>query len=314
MSVPKLYLLASLNVEPRYLDMARLFLRHYDKLGVDKFFLILRGDEESINHFKQFLSYINHLALPWTTSYHSCIRNKYVDVLREEINRECDVNDWLFTVDGDEFFVFPSCKTWKDFYPQLRKHKSQYVISFLLDMIHKDLNWKHTVDESENILEDFCIPTSFSQDIMKVEIQKIPLSLVGIERTRNSNHTIVEDKQHIYRPYPEIIPMRHIRITKTGIEDIKIKCDMYKQDIQTKKKSNLYGKGYKFFRDNKDISKIVLSTNQKITAVSYGTTVVQENKKGRKLKLFHKNGIYGKKAQFREFDLITPIQLDKIGL
>ena len=310
----KLYLLSSINVSEENIPMAKTFAEYYSSLGVDEFFLVLNGTNDEVEEFVEYMDSndMEIIYTPWETPYHANVRDNYVYRMHERLIEIADETDWMLTVDADEFFVFPDKMPWDEFTRELEKEDAQYLISFFLDMTSKDLSlidFEYGMD----IVSTFPIPTLFSQNVMRAEVQKIPLSRVYVGRNRYSCHTIPQPDAKAYKYFSKVIPLRHFRLTKVNVESLASKAEIYSAGQRFNRKAKKYRDGYKFIQDPSRLETIIIDTKSPLTSVSYNHWKPRY-KRGSKMKLYCENSIYGSEVISPEGYNVCDINLSSIGI
>jgi len=308
-----LSLISVVNVQNRVKLFAQKFIEYYKALGVDFFYLILNGSDSDIQTFCDFLtqSQVNFFFYPWIGTYHSNERNAYIRLINNHIGNQLTSEDWVLTVDSDEFFVPPKNLSMRDFIDSLIEKKVDYVVSFLVDMV-SSAGVFDVVEDGDNLIEKFSIPTLLSQDLLGVKIEKVPLSKFIVKRERGSYHNIKIRDMVEFEPLQKIIPIRHIRWHSDIISELCQRTEMYRSDPYTKMKAERYANVGILKENPEKINQYILE-NESIAVFPKYKGIARNPRDW--LRVYHNNGKYGTAAKYQEGrDLVTKIDLSEVGI
>lgn len=253
-----LYLLIFIDVKPSALSIGKSFVKHYQSLGVDKFFFILNGSPTDCISFTKFLDQqgVNYQHIEYHKEYNSIARNKQVDKMISMVHDQIKPTDWIFTLDADEFFVYPFGMSKDEFLAELDSTSSEYVVSYKLDMVSPKGMISYDMKRDGDIMNCFPIPTVLTQDVMRAKISKIPLSRYSVQRNNGANHNI---KGKNYKYYKKILPLRHFKFYGNVVDEVYHRFVLYKRmyeekapGISTKYKN--YERIWEFLKEKPDLT------------------------------------------------------------
>ena len=198
----KIYLNCCVGVEYD-LDLLEYSIDYYKELGVDEFFIILNTIDENSSNLKEATNildkYSNIHKSIWIGEYFSkWTAQKNKDFIKDYVRD----NDWVITIDIDEFQDYPMGL--RELITICEKRNYHCVIGKLIDRISKDGKLK-PIDKNRSLWEQYSINTNLF-----------------------NKHYFVNDKVLLRKKYITLHPGHHFPVP--GISDILVYPEMLNVD------------------------------------------------------------------------------------
>lgn len=209
-------------------NLLKKFIKHYMKLGVDDFFILLHVDcnEVSVEFFKrkkdEFCEILNEFGINFfdviKTSWHPSVQ--YFNTVK--IQKQLSVDDWILNVDVDEFVTLDGLKL------ILNSNNEGFVKGNFVDRI-TETGILEEIDPNQELWDQFPVNALVTKKLLQAPTNKIIANKNKF--TCSPGHHYLEGKENAYLNMKKsvVYPVYHFKWHAGVIDTLKRRVETYKK-------------------------------------------------------------------------------------